>query len=214
MKKLIAVALLAFLAMSCTKGDGASTESAKPEDSNESLTLATVNGVDISEQDIKEEFNMLGFRAQQMFMAEGGLESLLEEMIKKEILYQEAAKRNYETNPEFKEMMDDYRKRLLIGFLLKEEVENKAQASDSEVRKYYDDNRKNFTIESPDDGKPEVLEFEAVKELIRQRLAEQKKGDIFENYIANLKKSYDVQINDTAVRQAFGNITSSDKVKP
>lgn len=208
MKKFVAIALFALLVVSCAKEREAPEGTAKPVTSKE--YLARVNGVAIDAEDVKEEFNMLSLRAQQLFMTEGGLENLLDELIKKEMLYQEAAKRNYESDQEFKRLMEDYRKRLLIGFLLKNEVEDKSEVSDAEVRKYYDDNRDDFVLEAPGNGKPEALEFGAVKELIRQRLSEQKKDKIFEDYIAGLRKSYDVEINKDAVGRAFGNMTAPE----
>ncbi|MEJ2314072.1 MAG: hypothetical protein P8Y85_04705 [Nitrospirota bacterium] len=167
-----------------------------------------MNDVTIGVEDVKKEFNMLNLKAQQMFMAQGGLESFLDEIVKKEMLLQEASKRDYESDPKFKELMDDYKKRLYIGFLLKDEVEKKSEVSDAEVQKYYNDNRKNFVLESSEKGKPEVIELEAVKELIRQKLAEEKRDKVFESYIAALKKSYNIDINKEAVDRAFGNMTA------
>lgn len=213
MKKLILVLLSAFLVFSCTQDRGGSKEAkpaAKAEKSTEAAGeyLAKVNDVTIGVEDVKKEFNMLNLKAQQMFMAQGGLESFLDEIVKKEMLLQEASKRDYESDPKFKELMDDYKKRLYIGFLLKDEVEKKSEVSDAEVQKYYNDNRKNFVLESSEKGKPEVIELEAVKELIRQKLAEEKRDKVFENYIAALKKSYNIDINKEAVDRAFGNMTA------
>lgn len=221
MKKLTAVLLLALLAFSCSQEEGGSKETTPPVPAEKSASeapveyLAKVNDVTIGVEDVKEEFSMLNLRAQQMFMAEGGLESFLDEIIKKEMLLQEATKRDYESDPKFKELMEDYKKRLYIGFLLKDEVELKSEVSDEEVKKYYEDNRKDFVLESPDKDKPEVIELEAVKDLIRQRLAEQKKDKVFESYIAGLKKAYDIKINEDAVNRAFGNMTApSAEEKP
>lgn len=215
MKKLTTVILFALLVFSCAQDQDGHKESTSPIQPEKSASetseeyLARVNDVTIGIEDLKEEFNMLNLRAQRMFLAEGGLESFLDELIKKEMLLQEATKRDYESDPEFQQLMEDYKKRLYIGFLLKDEVEEKSEVKDAEVKKYYEDNRKDFVLESPEKDKSEVIEFEAVKELIRQRLAEQKKDKVFESYIADLKKSYDVEINEEAVNRAFGNMTAA-----
>jgi len=205
MKRLVSVVLFALLALAaCSKEKEAPVAEAPKE------YVAKVNGVAISADDMKQEFNMLNFRAQQMFMEEGGLQSFLDELVKKEILFQEAGKRKYENDPEFKKLTDDYRKRIMIGFLLRDEVEKKAEVSDAEARKYYDDNRKDFVLETPEKGKPQAIEFEAVKELIKQRLSEEKKDKIFENYLAGLRKSYSVEINKEALGRAFGNAAAGE----
>ncbi len=201
MKKLIAIALLALLAVACTESKEPITgETRAGED-----YLAKVNTVPIRAEDIEHELNMLPFQVQQMFMGEGGMEGFLEELIKKEMLHQEARKRNYVSKAEFKKREEDFRKRLMIEFLLADEVEKKSIATDSEIREYYDKNIQDFVLEVPDKDEPQKLEFDAVKELIRQRLVAEKEQDVFDSYVTGLRKSYKVSLNEEAVRQAFGN---------
>ncbi len=207
MKKLIAIAMLALLAVACTESKEPITGKTKAGKAGEDY-LAKVNTVPIRAEDLEYEFNMLPFQVQQMFMGEGGMEGFLEELIKKELLYQEANKRNYITKAEFKKREADFRKRLMIEFLLEDEVEKKSIATDSEIREYYDKNIQDFVLEVPNKDKPQTLEFDAVKELIRQRLVAEKEQDVFDSYVTGLKKSYKVSLNEEAVRQAFGNKTA------
>ncbi len=204
MKKLIVIALLALLAVACTESKEPITGKTQADEDY----LAKVNTVPIRAEDIEHEFNVLPFQVQQMFMGEGGMEGFLEELIKKEMLYQEANKRNYISKAEFKKREADFRKRLMIEFLLADEVEKKSVTTDSEIREYYDRNIQDFVLESPDKDKPQKLEFDAVKELIRQRLVAEKEQDVFASYVAGLRKSYKVSLNEEAVRQAFGNKTA------
>jgi hypothetical protein len=207
MKKLIAIALFALLAVACTEKQEPITGKSRAGKAGEDY-LAKVNTVPIRAEDIEYEFNMLPFQVQQMFMGEGGMEGFLEELIKKEMLYQEANKRNYISKAEFKKREADFRKRLMIEFLLEDEVEKKSIATDSEIREYYDKNIQDFVLEVPDKDEPQTLEFDAVKELIRQRLVAEKEQDVFDSYVTGLRKSYKVSLNENAVRQAFGNKTA------
>ena len=204
MKKLIVIALLALLAVACTESKEPITGKTQADEDY----LAKVNTVPIRAEDIEHEFNVLPFQVQQMFMGEGGMEGFLEELIKKEMLYQEANKRNYISKAEFKKREADFRKRLMIEFLLADEVEKKSIATDSEIREYYDKNIQDFVLEVPNKDEPQTLEFDAVKELIRQRLVAEKEQDVFDSYVTGLKKSYKVRLNEEAVRQAFGNKTA------
>jgi hypothetical protein len=210
MKKLAILVILVVLAISCSKGKESEPITKEPVKANpmEGISLAKVNNSSISAEDLRNEFNMLSPQAQQMFMTQGGFDALLDELIKKEMLYQEARKKDYTSDEEFKDIMDDYRKRVMIGFLLKDEVESKSQVTDDEVRKYYDDNRKDFLLETPEKGEQDVIDFDSVKGLIRQRLEAKKQTDVFESYITKLKGSYNVSIDNAAFTATFGNITS------
>ncbi len=209
MKKLIATALLGLLAVSCTEGkDTAVTADKKTETAQatpEENYLARVNDVAIKESDVREEFRMLPLQVQQLFASRGGMSSLLEELIKKELLYQEAKKRGYPSNKEFQRLEEAFRKRLLIEFLLKEEVENKSTVSDDEIKQYYDANSQDFVLEVPGTKETQSIELEAVADLIRQKLVAEKQQQVFDSYIAELKKSSTVELNEEAVSSAFGN---------
>jgi|GEM_PF-2311036 len=210
MKRLAVVILLATLILACNQGKNAQQSTKKDAETKqkEEVTLAKVNGSTITVEDLRTEFNLLNVQAQQMFMAQGGFKSLLQELIKKEMLYQEAKKKNYAKEEEFKKIIDDYRKRVMIGFLLRDEVEQKAKVTDAEVRKYYDDNKKDFVIESDDKGAPTTVEFDAVKDLIRKRLESDKESEVFDEYIDSLKKNYKVDVDEEAFNTTFGNMVS------
>ncbi len=211
MKKLISIALLGLIAVSCTQGNNESVK-AKKADSGVSVSdatyLAKVNDVVIKEADVRNEFRMLPFQVQELFSAQGGMGSLLEELIKKEILYQEARKRSYPSDEEFRKREADFRKRLLIEFLLEEEVEKKSAVNASDIEEYYANNRQDFVMEVPGTDETQSIEFEAVAELIRQKLVAERQQQVFDSYIEELKKTYSVELNKEAVSSAFGNGTA------
>jgi peptidyl-prolyl cis-trans isomerase C len=210
MKKLAVLLMLLTLASSCTERNENVPITKAPDKTGTmgEISLAKVNNATITAEDLREEFNLLSVQAQQMFMTEGGFEDLLNELIKKEMLYQEAKKRGYTSTDEFKDIVEDYEKRVMIGFLLRDEVEKRSQVTEEEVRKYYDDNRKEFQLEAPKKGKPDVVDFDSVKHLIKEHLEAKKQTEVFDSYIAKLKESYKVDIDKDSFNKTFGNITA------
>jgi peptidyl-prolyl cis-trans isomerase C len=170
--------------------------------------LAKINGVEINEQDIKEEFELLPPEIQQLYATEDGMESLLDELVKKEILYQEGKKRGYQQVDEFKEQVDEFKRRLTIAHLLSDEVEEKVSVSDKEIRDFYDSNRDKFVREVPGKEEPEVIEFEMVENLIRDRLVAENQKEVFDSYVESLREKAVVELNIDALKSAFANNTA------
>jgi hypothetical protein len=84
MKKLLCMSIVLIFALSCAN----KTSTEKPIEKKGPF-LAKINGVEILAQDVMEEFDMLPPEIQQLYTTEDGMESLLDELVKKEILYQE-----------------------------------------------------------------------------------------------------------------------------
>lgn len=196
MKKVLYLPVILLLALSCTESNPAGSY------------LAKVNDVAITKEDIIEEFNMLPVQIQELFKEKGGMESLVDEIIKKELLYQEAKKKGFASNAVFRKRLEDFKRRLMIEFLLEEEIEKKAQVSDKEIRDFYKTNKDDFLIEVPGKRKKESVEFDRVKGLIQQRLIAEKQKDLFDSYIASLKKTVTVELDREAIKRAFGNRTT------
>jgi peptidyl-prolyl cis-trans isomerase C len=200
MKKLFLISLALVFAVSC-KGGKLATEQPK---GTEGQYLAKVNAEPITGEDLRREMEMLPPQVREYFEA-GGMEGILDEVVKKEILYLEAKKRGLEKDARFAERVEDFKKRMMIEFLLEAEVEKKAAVSDKEVRDFYEKNKENFVLEAPGKkGKAKAIEFERVKGLIEERLKAEKQKEIFDSYIASLKQTYKVEFNKEAIA-AFEN---------
>jgi peptidyl-prolyl cis-trans isomerase C len=65
----------------------------------------------------------------------------LEEMVKRELLIQEADRRKLDSEPETKAKLEESRRGILLNTLLTEEIFNKVQVSDADVRAYFDKHR-------------------------------------------------------------------------
>ena len=196
---------MAVFVVSCNQGQEASktdapkspAQTSKEARARGGTPLAKVNSTVITDADVSAEFNLLPYQVQEMFSTDDGMKTLLEEIIKKELLFQEASKRNYASNPKFRTRQADFTKRLLIEFLLEEEIEKKARVSDQEIKAYYEENKSDYVLEAPGEEKTQTLELEAMSDLIRQRLAAQKQQGMFDTYVTELKASNKVvQYND------------------
>jgi parvulin-like peptidyl-prolyl isomerase len=119
---LIVSLLFAFLA--CAK-----------KDDQKGAYLATVGNSKITQADLEREIKSLPEFAQKLF----------EELIKKELLYQEALKKGLDKNPDFQKKVEDFRKLTLIGQLLEKEIEAKSKVTDQDVKDYYEKHKDELT---------------------------------------------------------------------
>jgi parvulin-like peptidyl-prolyl isomerase len=100
--------------------------------------LAKVGSATITEADLEREIKTLPDFAQKLFEGSGGKEKFLNELIKKELLYQEALKKGLDKDPEYQKKVEEFKKLTLIGQLLEKEVESKTKVTDQDVKNYYE----------------------------------------------------------------------------
>ncbi|MEW6416942.1 MAG: peptidylprolyl isomerase [Nitrospirota bacterium] len=108
--------------------------------------LAKVGNVKIMQADLDREMKNLPNFAQKIFEGSGGKERFLDELIKKELLYQEALKRGIDKDAEYLKRVEDFKKITLIGKLLEKEMESKAKVSDQDVKDYYEKHKGDFAV--------------------------------------------------------------------
>jgi peptidyl-prolyl cis-trans isomerase C len=80
-----------------------------------------------------------------MFEGPEGVERFVDELVKKEILYQESKKKGYENNPDYQKKLEEFKKLTLISLLLEKEIEEKAKVTDKDVKDYYDSHKAEMT---------------------------------------------------------------------
>jgi len=100
--------------------------------------LAKVGTTKITEADIDREMKNLPEFAQRLFEGSGGKEKFLDELIKKELLYQEAMKKGLDKNAEYQKKLEDFKKLTLISVLLEKQIEDKSKVTEQEVKDYYE----------------------------------------------------------------------------
>jgi peptidyl-prolyl cis-trans isomerase C len=201
--KILFFSLLVLLALMSCKKQGPPSDS-KTEKSG--TAIATVNGVPITDEEVKFEISLLPDELQGLTESGEGLATLLDEILKKEMLYQEAKKKKLDETEEYRRRLHDLERKLIVEMLLIDEIEKKASVTDEEAKKFYDDNREKFTSPpSPGSkGKGKLIPFEQVEDLIKSRLLGQKQRQAFEDYVASLSESYKVELNEEAIKDAFG----------
>ncbi|MEW6003051.1 MAG: peptidylprolyl isomerase [Nitrospirota bacterium] len=138
--------------------------------------LAKVGNVEITKADFESEFKSLPDFAQKMFEGNAGKEKFLDELIKKEILYQEALKKGLDKDPEYLRKVENFKKISLIGLLLEKEIESKAKVTDQDIKNYYEKNKEDFTTVSQIRMSHILLKTEDAAKKVLERL---RKGEDF-----------------------------------
>jgi EpsD family peptidyl-prolyl cis-trans isomerase len=108
--------------------------------------LAKVGNVKIMQADFEREMKNLPNFAQKMFEGSDGRERFLGELIKKELLYQEALKRGLDKDAEYLKRVEDFKKITLVGILLEKEMASKATVSDQDIKDYYEKHKEDFAV--------------------------------------------------------------------
>lgn len=199
MKRFFALIAALVLMASCAKESKttSATEEKKPSASSGPY-LAKVGGKAITEEDVKDELKALPPQVRTMFLSEGGVGGFIDELVKKELLYQEAGKKGFEGSDRLKKKMEDFKKLMMIELLLEDVIEKKSEVTEKDARDFYEKNKAEFTLEKKK-GKKEVIEFERVKDLLVQRLRSERQKQVFETYLSELKNAYTIEINKDAI---------------
>jgi peptidyl-prolyl cis-trans isomerase C len=176
MKKLTLLVLLLLALFACQKKEAGQTAQTGP-------FLAKVGNVTITQADYDREFTALPDYAQQMFKGSEGRENFLNEIVKKEILYQEALKKGLDKTPEFKQKVEEFKKLTLISELIGQEIMAKAKVSDQDVKDYYDKHKEDFAPTTQIRASQIVVKTEDEANNILARL---KKGEKFETLAGEL----------------------------
>jgi parvulin-like peptidyl-prolyl isomerase len=141
MKKKFTKALITLFiaaAVSACSGEG------KPD----SPVIARVNKEVITQNQFLREASRVPEWARGQLQKEEGRERFLDEMIKRELIYQYAKKMRLNKDPEFKERMKEFEKMTLVSLVLKKEVDDKVRVDDEEVKAFFEENKDKLTIGS------------------------------------------------------------------
>ncbi len=158
--------------------------------------LAKVGNATITQADLDREMKNLPEFAQKFFEGPGGKEKFLDELIKKELLYQEALKKGLDKDPEFLKKVEDFKKITLISQLLEKEIETKAKVTEKDAKDYYEKHKAELASVSQIRASHILVKTEAEANKILERL---KKGEDF----AALAKKYSI---DTGTAKNGGDL--------
>lgn len=135
-----AAACIIALAGCAPKGGGEAKKETKPT----GAVLAEVGGTTITVDSFKKEMDNLPPYLKPMTETADGKKEMLETMIIRELILQEAAKAGLENTPAVKEKLEELKKRLVVEAYLKQKVEEQAKVSDEELKKFYETNKDKF----------------------------------------------------------------------
>lgn len=173
MKRIVLGIFLIVLVASCSQKAGEQ----QPQSQAQGPFVAKVGSSNITQADFDREFKSLPDYAQQMFEGEAGREKFLDEIIKKEILYQEALKKGIDKDPDFGKKLEEFRKLTLASLLLEKEIMSKNKVSDQEAKDYYNKHKEEFTPTTQIKASHILVKTEDEAKKVLARL---KKGEKFE----------------------------------
>lgn len=138
--KFIAVAVAAVAVFGCQSG----TPGSKSESKKEGQVLAEVNGGTITTGDFDRELKNLPEYLKSMAETPQGRKEMLDTMVIRELILQQASKDGLDKTPEIEEKLQDLKKRLIVEAFLKKKVEADAQVPDADLKKFYEQNKDKF----------------------------------------------------------------------
>jgi peptidyl-prolyl cis-trans isomerase C len=152
-------------------------------DTPDSPVIAHVDKGVITEKDYIKEVSRIPEWARDQFAGVEGKDKFLDELIKRELIYQHAVKMRLTNDQEYLDTIRQFEKVTLVQMVLKKEVEQKAVVDESEVKAFFEENADKFTIGTEIKASHILVETE---EEVRDIHAKLEKGTSF----ASLAKQY------------------------
>jgi len=153
--------------------------------------LAIVNGEKITARELEETLQGMPDEYRTEFARQK--DALLEEMILRKLLVQEARRTGIMETEEYRQGMaahaahPGHEEHVLVDALLRRDVLGKVQVTDDDLRAFYDEYRDQLP------GKPG---FDEAKEMIRPSVMQQKQYEALEAYLSGLKERASIERNE------------------
>ncbi|MDD2365329.1 MAG: peptidylprolyl isomerase [Desulfuromonadaceae bacterium] len=122
-----------------TPADGGKSEGKK-----EGKILAEVNSGSITTADFDRELKNLPDYLKAMADTPQGRKEMLDTMVIRELILQQASKDGLDKGAEIEEKLQDLKKRLIVEAFLKKKVEAESNVSDEDMKKFYEQNKERF----------------------------------------------------------------------
>lgn len=182
-QSVIKSAIVAVTVMAIFGCNGKKEGDAKKESKPSGPVLAEVGATTITVDAFKKEMDNLPPYLKPMTETADGKKEMLETMIIRELILQEASKDGIENTPAVKEKLEELKKRLVVEAYLKKKVEEQAKVSDEDLKKFYDQNKDKF--KTGDQVKASHILVKSEKEA-KDVLAQLKAGGNFEELAKKL----------------------------
>lgn len=113
---------------------------------SEGPVIAKVDNGVITAGDFVAEVSRVPEWARNQFAGKEGKDKFLDELVKRELIYQNAKEMNLDKDKEYTSKIEQFKKMTLVSLILKKEVEDKAFVDDAEVKAFFDQNEDKFTV--------------------------------------------------------------------
>lgn len=140
--KLFTTTLCAAALFGCQ--GGTPSVGGKSEGKKVGQVMAEVNSASITTGDFERELKNLPEYLKAMADTPQGRKEMLDTMVIRELILQQASKDGLDKGPEIEEKLQDLRKRLIVESFLKKKVEAESQVSDADLQKFYEQNKDKF----------------------------------------------------------------------
>jgi peptidylprolyl isomerase len=144
---------------------------------------AVVNGEKVTDEDVKPMLQMFMDAKSVDDLNKHEKEMLLDQSIERILIIQEAKKEKLDNDKKFQQIVDDFKKRLLVEFWMKKRL-NTIQVSDTEIKEYFEKNRADY---------PKKTELKNVKDEIREKVKMQKFQILVDEKLSNMKKEAKIE---------------------
>ena len=121
----------------------AAPEGAKPEDAAENKVLATVEGKNITEEDLNMVLQSMGPQGMMMYGSPEGRQLILNELISMHLFALDGEKNKLYEDPEFVELLSRFRTQALAQRVMRDTVKD-VKVSDEDAKKFYDEHPDQF----------------------------------------------------------------------
>jgi peptidyl-prolyl cis-trans isomerase C len=139
--------------------------------------LAEVNGEIITTEEFKKEVENLPPYLRPVAETPEGRKDLLDRMIVRSIIIQQAKKNGLDKSPEIAAKLEELKQQLIVEVFLKKKLEEEAKVSDAELKKFYDENIDKFKTGDQVKASHILVKTEAEAQDVLEQI---KKGGNFE----------------------------------
>lgn len=140
--KLFTAALCVAALVGCQ--GGSTSGGPQSQGKKEGKVLAEVNNGTITTGDFDRELKNLPEYLKAMADTPQGRKEMLDTMVIRELILQQAAKDGLDKGPDIEEKLQDLKKRLIVESFLKKKVEAESKVSDEDMKKFYEQNKDKF----------------------------------------------------------------------
>jgi len=181
----------------CFEGMGRSLEAQKQLEKSTELSqtetekkggvvVARIGDREITMTDLENEIEKLPPSVQTQFKDKKGKLRFLQQYVGAELLYDTATRRGFDKDKDVIEGAFQMKKQLMINKLLTEEIPQDIQASESEMKLYYDAHKEDFKDKKLDE----------VKSQIESELKRQKQQEAYNKLVMKMMEAERVKIYD------------------